>query len=116
MEEPGENRATAAELRLTGLPEDAGVHGGDAVHGGHRWGSVRIAHHRGHEIRIETMYRVTVDGKDLEGALEVLDDGSVHCHGLPQYAVPSAIEMVKLVIDHLGVEPPAHDELGEVTP
>jgi hypothetical protein len=42
----------------------------------------------------------------------VLDNGAVHYHGLPQYAVPSAVELMKRVIDYFGTEPPAVDELG----
>lgn len=74
--------------------------------------SVREARHDGHLIRIETTYRITVDGQPLEGHLEVLDNGAVHYHGLPNYSLPSAIDMVRLVIDHFGTEPPAVDELS----
>lgn len=93
----------------------------DPEHTGHEPGghgepgtttSVREATHDGHEIRIETTYRITVDGRPLIGHLEVLDNGSVHYHGLPNYTVPSAVDMVRLVIDHFGTEPPAEDELG----
>ena len=31
--------------------------------------------------------------------IEVLDDGNVVYHGLPQYLVPSAVDMVRAVID-----------------
>ncbi|MEU7825720.1 hypothetical protein [Catellatospora sp. NPDC049111] len=77
--------------------------------------SVRTAVHRGREIRIETTYKITIDGKPLEGGLEVLDNGAVHYHGLPQYALPSAIDMCKRVLDYFGTEPPAVDELGCLT-
>jgi hypothetical protein len=30
----------------------------------------------------------------------VLDDGSVIYHGLPQYAVPSAVDLIRTVIDY----------------
>ncbi|MDI1463767.1 hypothetical protein QEZ54_22540 [Catellatospora sp. KI3] len=74
--------------------------------------SVRTAVHNGHEIRIETTYAITIDGKPLEGGLEVLDNGAVHYHGLPQYALPSAIDLCKRVLDYFGTRPPAVDELG----
>lgn len=74
--------------------------------------SVRTATHAGHEIRIETTYAITIDGKPLEGGLEVLDNGAVHYHGLPQYALPSAIDLCKRVLDYFGTRPPAADELG----
>jgi hypothetical protein len=100
---------------LGGLPssQDAYEHS----HGGGNHGesvTVRTARHRGHDIRIETRYRVTIDGNELAGTLEVLDNGAVHYHGLPQYAVPSAIELVRRVIDYFGTQPPADDELGRL--
>jgi hypothetical protein len=98
---------------VLGLPD--GLAGYNEHHGGGAGGeslTVRTAQHRGHEIRIETRYRVTIDGKELDGPFEVLDNGAVHYHGLPQYAVPSAIELVKRLVDYFGTEPPAEDELG----
>jgi hypothetical protein len=56
--------------------------------------------------------RITIDGEEFAGPLEVLDNGAMHYHGLPQYAVPSAVELMKRVIDYFGTEPPAVDELG----
>ncbi|GAA1653091.1 hypothetical protein ACFQY4_21335 [Catellatospora bangladeshensis] len=95
-----------------GLPDPATAghghaHGTDGVST-----SVRSTVHKGHEIRIETTYKITIDGKPLEGGLEVLDNGAVHYHGLPQYALPSAIDMCKRVLDYFGTEPPAVDQLG----
>jgi hypothetical protein len=104
----------AANLRqgIGGLPPSREAYERD--HGGSHGASVtvRTATHRGHEIRIETTYRITIDGQEFAGPLEVLDNGAVHYHGLPQYAVPSAIELMKRVIDYFGTEPPADDELG----
>ena len=89
-----------------GLPGE-GVHGHGDHHGEGGLGagltSVRTAHHKGHEIRIETSYNVTIDGRQLDTGLEVLDNGTVHYHGLPQYAVPSAVELVKRIIDYFGM-------------
>lgn len=96
-----------------GVPQDAKMHA--VAHGEHPDGvstTVRTAEHGGHQIRIETTYKVTVDGRPLRGPLEVGEDGSVHYHGLPQYVVPSALDMVRLAIDYFGTEPPAEDELG----
>jgi len=53
------------------------------------------------------------NGEPLDGGLDVLNNGAVHYHGLPQYAVASALDVLRLVIDHFGTEPPARDELGE---
>lgn len=109
----------AARRRDYGLPGKAVPHGGEEGHHGAAepgvTRTVRTATHRGQEIRIETTYKVTIDGEPLEGTLEVLDDGRVHYHGLPQYAVPSAIEMVERVVDYFGSEPDVPDELGAQT-
>ncbi|PZS28441.1 MAG: hypothetical protein DLM59_14645 [Pseudonocardiales bacterium] len=127
MDEAEGPGALLASLRQggQGLPATRavhGMHGGHDVHGALDHGapgtatSVRETTHDGHRIRIETTYTITIDGKPLEGHLEVLDNGSVHYHGLPNYAVPSAVDLVRLVIDHFGTEPPGVDELGERHP
>ncbi len=36
----------------------------------------------------------------------MLDNGAVHYHGLPPYGVPSAVELMKRVIDYFGTQPP----------
>jgi len=95
-----------------GLPpaSDHEHHGEHSEHGVTR--TVRTAVHRGKKIRIETTYRVTIDGEPLDGMLEVLDNGLVHYHGLPQYALPSALDMVRRVVDYFGSLPPVQDEVG----
>lgn len=106
----------AARAGGYGLPEASDSHGEHGGHGGHQepgvTQTVRTVTHRGREIRIETTYRVTIDGEPLRGMLEVLGDGRVHYHGLPQYALPSAVDMVRRVIDYFGSKPPVADELG----
>src|SRR5919205_1717945 len=67
--------------------------------------SVREFAYRGHEARIETTYRITIDGRPLLGHVEVLPDGAVHYHPFPQYAPSSAVEVVKAVIDTLWDKP-----------
>lgn len=98
-----------------GLPKMSD-HGDHGDHGGHHepgvTRTVRTATHRGHEIEIETTYRITIDGEPLKGMLEVLDDGRVHYHGLPQYALPSAMDMLRRVVDHFGSRTPVQDEIG----
>lgn len=112
-----------AELATSLREGDWGLPGPDLHgHGGHDESgpaavgptSVRTAYHKGHEIRIETTYNVTIDGRKLDTGLEVLDNGTVHYHGLPQYAVPSAVDLIKRIIDYFGTEPPADDELGRM--
>ena len=60
---------------------------------------VRRFTHRGHEVEIVTRYEVTIDGERWAQHVEVLDDGSVTYHGLPQYAIPSAVDLIRKVID-----------------
>ncbi|MEM9264444.1 MAG: hypothetical protein AAGA46_02870 [Cyanobacteria bacterium P01_F01_bin.13] len=61
--------------------------------------SVRRANHRGKEIVVKTYYEVTIDGELFENHLMVDDRGRVHCHGLPNYAYPSMMDLLKRLID-----------------
>ena len=86
--------------------------GGD--HGDHdAMDSVREAVHRGRHIVVKTHYDITIDGKPLGAHLGVSDDGSVHYHGLPNYAFASMMDLVRKVIDASGAELP-DDEIGTV--
>lgn len=89
-------------------------HGG--LHPGHDAAgvstTVRTTSYEGHEIRVETTYRISVDGRPLPGHVEVLANGRVHYHGLPNYAVASTVELARLVVGHFGTTPPGPDELG----
>ena len=87
-----------AELENDQPPATHG-HGQAAAKQGHAEG-VRRFTHRGHEVEIVTHYQVTIDGELWEQHLGVLDDGSVIYHGLPQYAVPSAVDLIRTVIDY----------------
>lgn len=70
--------------------------------------SVRVVEHDGHRIRIETTYRIFIDEQPFPDPIHVNDDGTVHYHGLPQYSVPSAVDLVKLIVDRMegGQAPP----------
>ncbi len=82
-----------------GVPADpAGHHGGSV--------SVRTAAHEGHAIRIESSYRVFIDGEEFPDPIHVSDDGRVHYHGLPQYSLPSAVELLKVIVERLSTEAP----------
>ena len=71
-----------------------------ATHGhGHGEGKRRFTH-RGHEVEIATRYEVTIDGELWDRQVGVLDDGSVIYHGLPQYAVRSAVDLIRTVLDY----------------
>lgn len=83
------------------VPEGAAIgEGGGAVHGrdGHD-GDIRSFVYRGHEVQIATHYEVMIDGERWDGNLAVRQDGTVTYHGLPQYALPSAVKLIEAVID-----------------
>jgi len=61
--------------------------------------TVREADYRGHHIVVRTTYSIEVDGRPVEGHLGVTDDGTVHYHPVPNLAFPSALDMVKRLID-----------------
>jgi hypothetical protein len=90
---------------------DHGSHGGHEAPGEST--SVRELAHGGHQIRIETTYRITIDGRPLHGHVEVLPSGAVHYHRFPQYAPQSALDVVKTIIDTIWDKPEVPDELGD---
>src|SRR3954465_10584576 len=93
------------------LPETSGHehddHGADGTST-----SVRETEHRGHHVRIETTYHITIDGQPLQGHVEGLPSGRVHYHRFPQYAPQSALDVVKTVIDTIWDKPEVPDELA----
>jgi hypothetical protein len=60
---------------------------------------VRRFEHRGHQVEIVTRYEITIDGEPWQGQMAVRIDGTVTYHGLPQYVVPSAVDLLRGVID-----------------
>jgi hypothetical protein len=106
-----------AALSATFLDGDGlAVPGGEAGHdhGGEpgESTSVRTFEHKGHDVCIETTYRITIDGRVLQGHVEVLPSGAVHYHRFPQYAPRSAVDVVKTVIDTIWERPEVPDELA----
>lgn len=86
----------AAPASMAGyLRKRAGEHGHHAGHAP----SARETVHNGHRILLETIYRVTVDGRTVDLGISVDDAGKVHCHSLPNYQFASALDMVKTLID-----------------
>ncbi len=67
-------------------------------HAGHLE-TVREAEHRGHRIVVRTTYVIEVDGMPVEGHLGVTNDGRVHYHPVPNLSFPSAVDMVRQLID-----------------
>lgn len=74
--------------------------------------TVREFDYQSRRVRIETTYRIQIDGKPLLGHVEVLPSGNVHYHRFPQYAPSSAVDVVKAVIDTIWDKPPVSDELA----
>jgi len=44
---------------------------------------VRQDDYKGHHIVVRTVYRITVDGKEVTGHIMLTNDGQVQYHGLP---------------------------------
>ncbi len=84
-----------------GHEQPAAAHGHEQPAATHGHGTgVRRFTHRGHQVEIVTRYEVVIDGHPWDQHVEVLQDGSVTYHGLPQYAVPSAVDLIRRVIDY----------------
>ena len=60
---------------------------------------MRNATYRGRHIVIRTRYEIRLDGELLGTHVSVADDGSVHCHGLPNHAFASMLDLVRKIID-----------------
>ncbi len=73
--------------------------------------TIRKATHQDKEIEIHTTYKILLDGEPLMAHTMVLDDGTVHYHGLPQYSFASAMDMARKIIETSDVELP-DDDLG----
>ena len=74
--------------------------------------TVRRATYRDKKIEIRTTYRIVIDGEAVRAHTTVHDDGTVHCHGFPQYSFPSAMDLARKLVDASNVEFP-QDELGD---
>lgn len=70
--------AAAIKSKKLQLPEGYSV---PEKHGHQdRFTSIREATYRGKVIRVETTYRITIDGEPVTAHTQVLDDGTVHSH------------------------------------
>lgn len=98
------------ELIKTGTPTLPEGYRGTEHHGhDDSFTTVREARYRGREIRVETTYRITIDDEPLATHVAVMNDGTVHCHGLPNYSFPSAIDMARALIDASDIKLPANE-------
>ena len=61
--------------------------------------SVRNADHGDHKITITTTYEIEVDGSPFTGHLMVLDDGTLHCHGIPYQSYASVVDLMRDIVD-----------------
>ena len=61
--------------------------------------SVRRVDHNGHAIEITTTYEITVDGKQFTGHIIVMQDGRLHCHGIPYESYASAVDLMRELVD-----------------
>ena len=93
------------DLRSIGNPDELARHARESFAAqqedrhAHDTTSVREVGYKGRRIRIETTYRITVDGEPVTGHVMVSNDGSVHYHAIPNQQFESAVDMVKRVID-----------------
>jgi tyrosinase len=83
-------------------------------HQGHQssFKTIREATHRDKAIRVETTYKIIIDGKPVTSHTHVLDDGTVHCHAFPNYSFRSAMDLARKIVDFSTVEMPKN-ELGK---
>ena len=68
--------------------------------------NVREFEYRGHKVSIATHYEIKIDDQPWQQHIDVLQNGTVHYHGLPQANLPSAVDLIKVVID-TGFEAPS---------
>ncbi len=80
--------------------------------------TVRTVRYKDHEIVIRTTYEIEIDGKPLGGHIGVSNAGWVHTHTLPNYSFPSAVDMVRQLIDAFPQDfpPLEHEPPDEPTP
>ena len=104
---------SASPINLGNFQPPTGYKPGSGHHGDQTsFTSTRTALHRGHKIKIKTTYRIEIDGEPLSLHTMVLDDGTVHCHGLPNYSFPSAIDLAKSIIEAASLAYVETDEIG----
>lgn len=87
--------ASLAQAQKTAAMFKKMVMAGHHMHGN----PVRVATHKGHKIEIKTSYEVKVDGKKLGIQFGPEQDGSVAYHSVPNQSFPSAVDLVRCLID-----------------
>ncbi len=69
------------------------------MHHGHGIETIREDDYKGHHIVVRTRYEIEVDGKSVTGHMALTNDGRVHYHAVPNVSFPSAITLVRQLID-----------------
>jgi len=87
--------------------------GHSSHHGENSFSSERIVNYKGKKVVIETTYKVEIDGVPLQAHVAAADDGTVHCHGLPNYSFESATSLVKNLIDAEGLAKASKNEISK---
>lgn len=62
--------------------------------------SIREDDYKGHHIKIQTSYKITIDNKPIKGHITVDNKGRLHTHAMPTYMFNSAVDMIKKLIDN----------------
>lgn len=60
---------------------------------------MRTVNHDGHRVVVRTHYSIEVDGQPLDVHLSVDVDGQVTCHAILAYSYPSAVDIVRRLIE-----------------
>jgi hypothetical protein len=105
-----ENIAALADLGLDDRP--AGTHGAHPHETGHGDGTirgVREREYRGRHIRIETTYRITVNGEPFAGHASLNDQGRLYSHACPYRDFASAVDLMAYLVDQY---PQAFEQRG----
>ena len=105
-----------ASLDLENFSPPDGFNPGGAHHNTSQktFTSTRTARYRGRKIKVKTTYRIEIDDVPVTQHTMVMDDGRVHCHGLPNYSFLSAIDLARSMIDTARYVSVPEDEIGAV--
>jgi hypothetical protein len=82
---------TAMAAYLAALPRPTHVHAPAEA--------VREDEYKGHRILVKATYEVSIDGRPLLLHLSLGNDGTVHCHSLPNYVSGSLMDVMHRLID-----------------
>ena len=61
--------------------------------------TTRETTYRDRKIKIETTYKIIIDRTPVMAHIDVLNNGAVRCHALPNYSFRSALGVAKKLVD-----------------